>query len=170
MNCPQRGSPMQLIAAVTERAPVQRILLHLGEPPWPPPISPARSPPDEESFDWDQTSGEAAGGCEPSFEPPPEFDKSSGQTICTAKRPEGSRTRRCAMNSIKPSAGNRFAAQTPRRLARRAGRRPPCGGAGSSPPKGRCGRLRTTHFPRPKPDMAAQALFSNSRIRNGRIR
>jgi len=72
--CPQCGSPMPLIAAVTEREPVQRILLHIGEPALPPPVSPARSPPEELAFDWDQTSGDASGGCDPSFEPPPEFE------------------------------------------------------------------------------------------------
>jgi hypothetical protein len=65
---------MQLIAAVTEREPVQRILRHIDEPALPPPISPARSPPGAESFDWDQTAGETTAGCEPSFEPPPEFE------------------------------------------------------------------------------------------------
>ena len=46
---------MRLMAAVTERAPVQRILLHVGEPTTPPPISPARSPPLWDTVDWDQT-------------------------------------------------------------------------------------------------------------------
>ena len=39
--CPLCGSDMQLIAAVTEPEPVQRILRHLGEPPLPPPVFPA---------------------------------------------------------------------------------------------------------------------------------
>ena len=42
--CPVCGSEMRLIAAVTEREPVQRILRHIGEPAFPPPISPARFP------------------------------------------------------------------------------------------------------------------------------
>ena len=71
--CPECGSPMQLIAAVTEREPVQRILRHLGEPALPPPVSPARSPPEEQGFDWDLPAGEASDGREPTFEPPPEF-------------------------------------------------------------------------------------------------
>ena len=33
---------MRLIAFVTEAAPVQRILVHIGEPTEPPPIAPAR--------------------------------------------------------------------------------------------------------------------------------
>ena len=65
---------MRLIAAVTEREPVQRIPRHIGDPALPPPVSPARSPPKAETFDWDQTAGEALGGYEPSFEPPPEFE------------------------------------------------------------------------------------------------
>ena len=61
---------MRLIACVTEAEPVQRILLHIGEPATPPPISPARSPPVTEFFDWDQsTVHEAERG-----EPAPEFD------------------------------------------------------------------------------------------------
>jgi hypothetical protein len=47
---------MRLIAFITEPEQVQRILLHIGEPTTPPPISPARSPPVTESFDWDQSS------------------------------------------------------------------------------------------------------------------
>lgn len=45
---------MRLMAAVTECEPVQRFLRHLGEPPLPPPVSPARSPPLWDTFDWDQ--------------------------------------------------------------------------------------------------------------------
>jgi hypothetical protein len=71
--CPECGSPMRLIAAVTEREPVQRILRHLGEAALPPPVSPARSPPGAEAFDWDQTAGAARGQGEVLFEPPPEF-------------------------------------------------------------------------------------------------
>ena len=37
--CPVCGSEMRLIAAVTEPEPVRRILLHVGEPTTPPPIS-----------------------------------------------------------------------------------------------------------------------------------
>ena len=36
---------MRIIAFVTEAAPVERILTHIGEPPRPPPIMPARGPP-----------------------------------------------------------------------------------------------------------------------------
>ena len=36
---------MRIIAFVTEAAPVQRILAHIGEPTEPPPIAPARGPP-----------------------------------------------------------------------------------------------------------------------------
>jgi hypothetical protein len=46
-----RGNEMRLIACVTEPEPVQRILLHIGEPATPPPISPARSPPVGDAFD-----------------------------------------------------------------------------------------------------------------------
>jgi hypothetical protein len=72
--CPVCGAERRLIAAVTEREPVQRILRHIGEPALPPPLSPARSPPEEQAFDGDQTAGETTAGCEPSFEPPPAFE------------------------------------------------------------------------------------------------
>jgi hypothetical protein len=55
LTCPRCGSDMRLIAFVTETESVRRILTHLGEPTTPPPVSPARSPPLWEAFDWDQT-------------------------------------------------------------------------------------------------------------------
>jgi hypothetical protein len=53
---------------------VQRILRHIGKPVLPPPVSPARSPPEAETFDWDQTAREAGEQSEPSFEQPPEIE------------------------------------------------------------------------------------------------
>jgi hypothetical protein len=126
--CPERGSPMQLIAAVTEREPVRRILRHLGDPP-----PAARSPPEEQALDWDQTSGAASSGCDPSFEPSPEFQ--FDQTV--------------SWQSV------RCQQATPTRSSCPA--EPPCAGAGSTSPQGRCGRLRTPHCRRPKPEMAPQA-------------
>ena len=41
-TCPNCGADMRLIAFITEAAPVERILTHIGEPPRPPLISPAR--------------------------------------------------------------------------------------------------------------------------------
>jgi hypothetical protein len=70
LTCPRCGGEMRLIAFVTEAEPVRRILTHLGEPTTPPPISPARSPPLGETFDWDQ-----APALDPAdAEPAPEFD------------------------------------------------------------------------------------------------
>lgn len=95
--CPECGGEMRLIAFVTDAEPVWRILAHLDEPVRPPPISPARLPPEQTGFDRESTSAyDPERG-----DPMPEFDKSSGWTICTAKRPEGWRTGRCAMNSTK---------------------------------------------------------------------
>jgi hypothetical protein len=65
--CPVCGNEMRLIACVTELTPVQRILLRIGEPATSPPISPARSPPGRESFDWDQTYATAPGRAEPAL-------------------------------------------------------------------------------------------------------
>jgi hypothetical protein len=48
--CPNCGADMRIIAFITEAAPVEQILTHIGEPPRPPPISPARGPPA-----WDET-------------------------------------------------------------------------------------------------------------------
>jgi hypothetical protein len=49
---------VRIVAFITEAAPVAQILTHIGEPPRPPPISPARGPPawdeaPEPVLDWD---------------------------------------------------------------------------------------------------------------------
>ena len=54
--CAKCGGEMRLITFITEPEPVQRILFHISEPAAPPPISPTRSPPVMESFDWDQST------------------------------------------------------------------------------------------------------------------
>jgi len=56
--CPNCGADMRIIAFITEAAPVERIPTHMGEPPRPPPITPARGPPawddgPEPMPDWD---------------------------------------------------------------------------------------------------------------------
>jgi len=43
--CPNCKGEMRLIAFLTERSSIERILTHLGEPTVPPPIAPARAPP-----------------------------------------------------------------------------------------------------------------------------
>jgi hypothetical protein len=60
---------MRLIAAVTQPEPVRRILLDVGEPTTPPPISPARSPSLWDNVDWHQTPADAPENGEPA----PEF-------------------------------------------------------------------------------------------------
>jgi len=42
--CPYGGEPLRIIALITEALPIQRLLLHLGEPSEPPPLAPARGP------------------------------------------------------------------------------------------------------------------------------
>ena len=56
--CRNCGANLRIIAFITEAAPVEQILLALGEPPRPPPISPARGAPawdeaPEPAPDWD---------------------------------------------------------------------------------------------------------------------
>lgn len=46
--CPRCGSPLRVISFITEPKVIRKILLHLGQPTEPPPLSPARGPPQEE--------------------------------------------------------------------------------------------------------------------------
>jgi hypothetical protein len=46
LACPVCGATMRIIALITEVAPIQNILDHLGEPHEPPPLHPPRGPPD----------------------------------------------------------------------------------------------------------------------------
>lgn len=46
--CPRCGSPMKIIAFITEPASLSRILNHLGVPTKPPPLQPARAPPQQD--------------------------------------------------------------------------------------------------------------------------
>jgi hypothetical protein len=52
LTCPTCGAEMRIVAFITEAAPVQRILDHIGEPTTPPRIAPTRGPPpwEEEDF------------------------------------------------------------------------------------------------------------------------
>ena len=51
--CPHCGAEMRMIAAITDRPTIERILLHIGQSPRPLPITPARGPPEWE-WDFDQ--------------------------------------------------------------------------------------------------------------------
>ncbi len=66
--CPNCGANMRIIAFITEAAPVAQILTHIGEPPRPPPISPARGPPA-----WDEAP-EPASDCDLVAQPEPELE------------------------------------------------------------------------------------------------
>lgn len=60
---------MRIVAFITEASSVQRILAHIGKPPQPPTIAPARGPPDwgeglELLPDWDAMA-----------QPEPEFNQ-----------------------------------------------------------------------------------------------
>ena len=49
--CPACGGPMRILAFLTDPPTVSAILLHLDLPHQPPPISPARGPPQGDLFD-----------------------------------------------------------------------------------------------------------------------
>jgi len=65
--CPQCGTGMRLIAAITDQPSIEHILIHIGEPGRPLPITPARGPPEWE-WDFDQQSLADA------VEPIPDFE------------------------------------------------------------------------------------------------
>ena len=46
--CPRCNHSMKIIAFITEPSSVSRILKHLGEPSEPPPLKPARAPPQQD--------------------------------------------------------------------------------------------------------------------------
>jgi len=52
--CPNCGAEMRMIAAITDRPTIERILLHIGQSARPPPITPARGPP---QWEWDFDQG-----------------------------------------------------------------------------------------------------------------
>jgi hypothetical protein len=53
--CPQCGGELRIVAFLTEADPIQRILIHIGEPATAPRIAPARAPPNRLEVDFDQT-------------------------------------------------------------------------------------------------------------------
>ena len=46
--CPRCGNPMKIVAFITDPASLSRILNHLGMPTEPPPLQPARAPPQQD--------------------------------------------------------------------------------------------------------------------------
>jgi hypothetical protein len=48
LECPTCHGRLRVVAVITEREPIQRILAHLGMPTEPPPVAPARDPTDDE--------------------------------------------------------------------------------------------------------------------------
>ena len=78
LTCPQCGTEMRIVAFITEVAPVQRILSHIGEPALPPRIAPARGPPLWEDDDsGDVFLDEGCSPRDPLLQPEPayEFDQ-----------------------------------------------------------------------------------------------
>jgi hypothetical protein len=57
-----------IVAFITEAAPVQSILTHIGEPTEPPPIATLRGPPA-----WDDALVDAVPDCDTLAQPEPEF-------------------------------------------------------------------------------------------------
>ncbi|MDD5268541.1 MAG: transposase [Methylococcales bacterium] len=68
--CPQCGGELKIVAFLTETVPIQRILIHIGEPATPPRIDPARAPPDWPNADIDKTAPNES----ETAEPIPEFE------------------------------------------------------------------------------------------------
>jgi hypothetical protein len=83
LACPDCGADMRILAFITAAEPVDAILNHLGLPTTPPPLSPARGPPQPElafdadpGFDLDQTPADDLTKPEPA--PDFAFDQSAG--------------------------------------------------------------------------------------------
>ena len=68
--CPQCGGELKIVSFLTEADPIQRLLIHIGEPITPPRIAPARAPPDWLEADVDQTTPNDS----EEAEPVPEFE------------------------------------------------------------------------------------------------
>jgi hypothetical protein len=75
LTCLQCGTKMRIVAFITEAAPVQRILEHIGEPAIPPRIAPARGPPQWEEndcgivfLDEERIAGDSLAQPEPDFQ------------------------------------------------------------------------------------------------------
>jgi hypothetical protein len=68
LTCPNCGADMRIIAFITDVAPVERILTHIGEPSRPPPIAPARGPPAWEDAPEPMPDWDLLGPPEPDFE------------------------------------------------------------------------------------------------------
>jgi len=76
--CPACGGPMRIVAFLSEPSVVRPILIHLGLPDRPPPVAPARGPPQAE-FDFDQTPGYDPADADPG--PEFEFDQSLPEDV-----------------------------------------------------------------------------------------
>ena len=63
--CPRCGGELKIVAFLTEADPIQRILIHIGEPATPPRIAPARAPLDWLEADFDQTDPNKSQEVEP---------------------------------------------------------------------------------------------------------
>ena len=74
--CPRCGGEVRLIAFLTERVTIERILNHLGEPTVPPAIAAARAPPHSEA-EFDQRPARDVDQPEPV--PDIDFDQSQGR-------------------------------------------------------------------------------------------
>ena len=68
LTCPSCGAHMRIVAFITEAAPVERILTHIGQPAQPPPIAPARGPPA-----WDAALADAVPDWDALAQPEPAY-------------------------------------------------------------------------------------------------
>ena len=55
LECPKCHGRLRVLAVITEREPVQRILAHLGMPTEAPHVARARDPTDDHAAEWDES-------------------------------------------------------------------------------------------------------------------
>jgi hypothetical protein len=68
LTCPNCGADMRIVAVIIEAGPVQRILIHIGEPAELPPLAPARGPPA-----WDGGLADAVPDWDALAQPEPDY-------------------------------------------------------------------------------------------------
>ncbi len=82
--CPSCQTPLTFIAFLTDPLPITKILAHIGEPTSPPPLHPARSPPQTEfllDIGGPESEGVAREYLPDHFDQSPEFDPAEPESV-----------------------------------------------------------------------------------------